>query len=437
MKTRTLRSISASVAASITVGALLSGCAAAAPAGGDSNGPVDLTFVSWDPNMSEIVDIWNGANPDIQVEVVSPSESADELVTKFITQNKAGTNPDIVKVEYQSLPALIANGAVVDLTPYADGVADKFDAAALSQVEFDGKLYGVPQDFAPVVSFYRQDVLDSVGLPAPTTWDEYAELARAIHAANSSQYLGTFSAGDPGWFAGLAQQAGASWWTVDGEDWTVEANDAASVKVADYWDGLIGEGVIKSDPFWSTQWNAQMNDGTLAGWISASWAPAQFPNIAGDTAGKWIAAPLPSWTAGDTTTGIWGGSAMAVTSNSKHPKQAVEFLDWLNASDEGLAAQVSTINIYPAATSGRALPELEQPPAFMSNQPGYYALISEVAPSARSFDIWGPNATVTFSAYRDGFSTALQNGTPLRAGLDAMQKATFDDMSKLGFSVSE
>ncbi|MDO7882824.1 ABC transporter substrate-binding protein [Salinibacterium soli] len=436
MTPRSLRRLAAAATATAATAALLAGCATTGGTGSDG-GPVTLEFVSWDPNMETIVDTWNEANPDIQVELTKPSESADELVTKFITQAQAGANPDIVKVEYQSLPALIANGVVVDLNEYDSDLAGKFDDASLAQVQFEGALYGVPQDFAPLVFFYRQDVFDSLGLSAPTTWDEYAAAARTIHAANPAQYLGTFSAGDPGWFAGLAQQAGANWWSAADDTWTVAINDAASKKVADYWQGLIGEGVIKSDPFWSTQWSAEMNDGTLVGWVSAAWAPAQFPNIAPDTAGLWTAAALPAWTAGDDATGIWGGSAMAVTSDSKHPAEATKFLDWLNTSDEALALQISTINVYPAATSGRSLPELDAPPAFMSNQPDYYAFIGQVAPTAKSFDIWGPNATVTFGAYRDDFGTALQNGTSLSDALDAIQATSVEDLEKLGFTVAQ
>ena len=437
MITRNIRRVAA-VGVAATIALLLTACGSGSGPGAGTapGGDVKLTFTSWDPNMDKVVGAWNKANPGTQVELINPSETGDELVTKWIAQNKAGTNPDVVKVEYQSLPALIANGVVVDVGQYAD-IAGKFDAASLAQVKFEDKIYGVPQDFAPLVFFYRKDVFDALGLKAPTTWDEYAAAARAVHAANPAQYLGTFSSGDPGWFAGLAQQAGANWWKASGDTWTVAVNDAAGKKVADFWNGLIGAGVIKSDPFWSTEWNAQMNNGGLVGWISGAWAPAQFPTIAGDTKGKWAAAPLPAWQAGDTTTGIWGGSAMAVTSNSKHPAEAAKFVDWLNTSDEALKLQVSDINIYPAATSGRSLPELNAPPAFMSNQPDYYKLIGQVAPSARSFDIWGPNATVAFGAYKDGFASALQHGTPMSSALDTMQKVTVDDMLKLGFKVQQ
>lgn len=425
----------------MTAGLVLAGCSGGGSGSPSSaptteGGSVKISFTSWDPNMDKIVDVWNKANPDIQVELVSPSESGDELVTKWIAQNKAGTNPDVVKVEYQNLPNLIANGVVVPLDTYAPDLASKYDAASIAQVKFQDKIYGAPQDFAPMMFFYRQDVFDQLGLKAPRTWDEYAADAKKIHDANPKQYLGTISSADPGWFAGLAQQAGGNWWSTSGDAWKVSINDAASKKVADYWTNLYQQGVVEGTPFWSTDWNAQMDNGTLVGWISAAWAPAQLPNIAADTAGKWTAAALPAWTAGDTTTGVWGGSAVAVTSDSKHPAQAAKFVEWLNTSEEALKMQISTINIYPAATSGRSLPELDQPPAFMKNQPDYYKLIGQIAPNARSFDIWGPNAAVTFGAYRDGFANALQNKTALSTALDTMQSTTVADMTKRGFTVA-
>jgi multiple sugar transport system substrate-binding protein len=53
----------------------------------------------------------------------------------------------------------------------------------------------------------------------------------------------------------------------------------------------------------------------------------------------------------------------------------------------------------------------------------------------RTFDIWGPNANVTFDSYSNAFGAALQKKTSLAAALDTMQNATVSDMKKLGFQV--
>lgn len=232
------------------------------------------------------------------------------------------------------------------------------------------------------------------------------------------------------------QQAGANWWTTHDETWNVAIDDAASQKVADYWQGLIEEGVVKGDPFWTPQWNVEMNDGTYAVWISGAWAAAQIRGIATDLAGEWRIAPLPTWDAGDHTTGIWGGSSLSIMANSQHPAECVEFIKWINASDEGLAAQINDIGVYPAANNGRALPELDTPPEFFHNQDDYYDVIATSAKNARSFDIWGPNANVTFSNFRDAFANAIQNRTSFTDALTTMQNATVADMERLGFNVT-
>ena len=228
---------------------------------GAAHGKVTLSFVNWDGGMQSAVDQWNKENPDIQVQLTKPSGTGYTLYNKLITNNAAGTNPDVTEVEYQALPALIANKVVVPIDQYIGDISAGFDKSSLAQVQFEGKTYGVPQNVCPMVFFYRKDIFDSLGLKAPTTWDEYAADAATIHAKNPKQYIGNFSAVDSGWFAGLAQQAGANWWTTTGTTWNVAINDAPTQKVANYWSGLIDKGLVSPEPNWSPQWNTDMNSG--------------------------------------------------------------------------------------------------------------------------------------------------------------------------------
>ncbi|MFJ4408756.1 ABC transporter substrate-binding protein [Streptomyces sp. NPDC088910] len=397
-------------------------------------GKVELSFWDWDPNMDKVVAKWNTAHPEIHVKLSNPA-GGDQLVAKMITAHEAKNGPDIAKVEYQSLPALVSKGVVRDITEYTKDTVEKFDQPTLKSTVFEGKVYGVPQDVAPLMLFYRADLFTKYGLAVPTTWDAYAAAARSLRAKAPKAYLTNFDAADPGWFTGLAQQAGADWWTTSGTTWKVDIAGAPTVKVADYWQGLVDDGVIAKNPSFSPQWNKQMNDGTLLTWISGAWAPAQIGGIAPATKGKWAVAPLPAWTAGDPATGIWGGSATTVTSDSRHPAEAAAFASWLNTDDAAVTEQVKQINVYPAATAGRSLPVLQAAPAFFPNQPDFYAQVKKVAPVARSFPMWGPDVTVTFTGYTDNFSKALQGGGSFKGALDAMQSATVADMKKLGFTV--
>ena len=397
---------------------------------------VHLTITDWDNGMPAVVAAWNSTHPDIQVQLIKPSGTGYTLYNKLITDNSAGTNPDISEIEYQALPEMVANKVVVPLNKYLPSLSSSYSSQIMNLVNFQGSTYGVPQNICPMVFFYRKDVFAKLGLSAPTTWAQYAADAAKIHQANPKEYLGNFDAADPEWFAGLAQQAGANWWTASGNTWTVAINDAATQKVASYWQGLVNSGVISPEPSWSTQWLTDMNQGNIVGWVSAQWAPNQFPTIAPSTAGKWAAAALPAWTAGDKTVGTWGGEAEVVTANSKHPQQAAEFINWMNDSQEGLNLLIKNVAVFPAATFARTSPALATPPAFMSTQPGYNTLMASVARGVRNFQIWGPNASVTFSAYSDAFASALQNHNSFSSALTTVQNTTVSSMKSTGFQVA-
>lgn len=434
----------AAAAAALLAAGLLTATAACGGGGSDgkaggaatakSKDKVTLTFWDWDPNIDKVVAKWNAGHPDIQVKLSNPA-GGDQLVAKMITAHEAKNGPDIAKVEYQSLPALVSKGVVADITQWTKDTVTKYDDATLKSTVFQGKVYGVPQDVAPLMFFYRTDLFAKYGLSVPKTWDDFAAEAKTVRSKAPSAYLTNFDAADPGWFTGLAQQAGANWWTTSGDSWKVDIADAPTKKVAGYWQGLVDGGSIAKNPSFSPQWNKQMNDGTLLSWISGAWAPAQLGGIAPATKGKWAVAPLPAWTAGDPATGIWGGSATTVTTDSHHPEQAAQFASWLNTDDAAVTEQVKQINVYPAATAGRSLPVLAAPPAFFPNQPDFYAEVKKVAPAARSFPMWGPDVTVTFTGYTDGFGKALQSGGSFTGALDSMQSATVADMKKLGFTV--
>lgn len=414
----------------------LTGCSAGAQTTADTSKVVHLTFTNWDNGMQTVVNTWNKENPDIQVKLIKPSGTGYTLYNKLITDNKAGTNPDISEVEYQAIPEMISNKVIIPINKYLPKLSKTFSKSTLQQVTYEGKTYGVPQNICPLVAFYRTDILAQYGLKPPTTWAQYASDAVALHKANPSLYLGNFDAADPEWFAGLAEQAGANWWTTSGSKWTVAINDSATQKVASYWENLVNEGAISPQPGFSTQWNTDMNNGTMVGWISAQWAPNQLPTIAPNTAGKWTAMPIPAWTAGDNAVGTWGGEAEAVTASSKHPAQAAKFVNWMNNSKQGVNLLIKNVAVFPAAASYQSLPALKTPPAFMSNQSDYNSVMKSIAKGVRGFQIWGPNASVTFNSYSDSFAQALQNHTSFTQALNTVQSATVSDMKKTGYKVA-
>ncbi|MCX5409255.1 extracellular solute-binding protein [Streptomyces sp. NBC_00335] len=435
----TYRGLAAAIA--VLLGATaLTACASSDPAdkGGAAadSGPVALTYWAWAPNLDKVAELWNQKNPNIKV-TVQKQASGDDLVTKIITAAKAHQAPDLVQAEYQALPTLVSNDALADISKEVAGAKEAFAPGLWQQTTLGSDaVYAVPQDSGPLMFFYRTDLFQQYGLTVPTTWEEFAATAKALKAKAPDKALTTFSSNDPGLFAGLAQQAGAGWWTTEGQKWKVGIDDAATRKVADFWGGLVQDGAIDNQPMYTPAWNKALNTGEQIGWVSAVWAPGVLTTAAPETKGKWGMAPLPQWDASKPATGSWGGSTTAVTTDSKHKAAAAKFATWLNTDPQALAALVKESGIYPAATAAQTGGALAKAPDFFADQPDFYTKAAEIAKTTAPA-AWGPNVNVAYTAFKDEFGKAAKAKSGFGAALTAMQGATIADLKKQGFEVAQ
>ncbi|MEV5355338.1 extracellular solute-binding protein [Streptomyces sp. NPDC052693] len=417
----------------------LTACGTGSGDSGTESGPVSLTYWTWTPGMDKVVDLWNkgpGRKDRITV-TVKKQASGDTLVTKILTAHKAGKAPDLVQAEYQALPTLVSNDALADISEDVAGAKDSFADGVWQQTTLGtDAVYAVPQDIGPMMFYYREDLFEKYGLSVPTTWDEFAQTARALKKAAPDKDLTTFSANDSGLFAGLAQQAGARWWTTSGDRWKVAIDDAATRKVAKFWGGLVAEGAIDNQPMYTPSWNKALNTGQQIAWVSAVWAPGTLTTAAPDTKGKWAMAPLPQWPGSENRTGSWGGSSTAVTTDSGHREAAAKFAAWLNTDRAALNALAKESGIYPAATNAQTSGAFLKPPAYFSQQADFYTKAADIAETTAP-SAWGPNVNVAYTTFKDAFGAAAKNKSDFGAALRKMQADTVADMKKQGFEVAE
>jgi len=416
-------------------GALLSGCSSAPStdeptAAGD--GPVTLEYWAWNESQEKIVAAWNESHPDIQV-THSDVGGGGDTSAKLVTSTRAGNAPDVALVEYNTLPAMIVAGVAADITEYTGDLAEQFAPGVWSQTTFDGATYGVPQDTGPQALNYNKARFDELGVEVPTTWEEFAEAAEAIHKADPDAYITTFAPAEFGGFAAFAQQAGAEWWSVDGDTWTVDIDGEASKAVADYWQDLIDRDLVLAEPLLTPEWNASLNEGNILSWPAGIWAAGVLYGVGEQMEGDWALAPLPQWTPGDASAAFQGGSGAIVTTSSEHPKEAAEFAAFMASAEVG-QIQIDTGG-YPASLAGQELTLESEPPALMSNQDDYWDVAAEIAASTIPDLSWGPNVNVASSAFEDAMASAITNGTPLSDALTETEKVVVEDMRSAGFEV--
>ncbi len=195
----------------------------------------------------------------------------------------------------------------------------------------------------------------------------------------------------------MAQQAGASWWGVDGDAWNVKIAEEPTDKVAGFWGGLVEEGVIDNKPMYTPEWNTALNTGKQVGWLSAAWGPGVLEGNAGATAGMWKVAPMPQWDASKPSTGNWGRIFHCCDVSVQEPRRRSQVRHMLNTDPEAVKALVKEAGIYPADTAG-AESSLTEAPAFFSNQPDFYKVVGEAAQNVGSFTYGPPNVNVAYNA---------------------------------------
>jgi len=403
-----------------------------------SDGAVELSFTSWIPGIEDVVDVWNEANPDIQVTVQTGPNGNSGTYQNFFNQLKAGNAPDLGQIEYDALPNFRVQDGLTNLAS-CEGVLEAQDDFVdwtwnLASFGEEDAVYAIPQDSGPMAMFYRADLFAENNIAIPTTWAEYADAAEKVRATGG--YITNFSQNDINQFAGLVWQAGGTWFDNNGTDWTVSLDDETSVTVADYWQDLIDRDLVSTLPGWTTEWDNAYNTGAAWTWNSAAWGANSIASGAPDTAGLWSVAPSPQWEAGDEASGNWGGSSTAVFNGSKHPYEAATFALWLNTSDEALTMLNEGANIYPAAKSGLELPVLAEGVEFYGNQPIYDVFATASAEVSNDFN-FGPTMTQTYNDVSDGFKGAVTGSGTLTEALQSAQSSTIDALKAQSIPVKE
>jgi multiple sugar transport system substrate-binding protein len=427
--------IIASIATLAVAGLALAGCSSSgADSGASSDKPVTLTFWSWAPGSQKIVAEWNKTHPNIQVKYTDAGGGNDSSA-KLLTASRAGNAPDLAAVEYTTLPSMIVADVPLDITEYVKDVKDNFTSGTWDQTTFDGHVYGIPQDVGPMAFPYRSDKLAALNIPVPKTWEDFDKAGVAIHTAEPGTSLASLPADQFGFYAGVATQAGGTWWSVKDGKWTVGIADDASLKVADFFEKMSKDGAITTDPLLTPEWNKQVNAGTMLSWPSALWAPGVIEGVAPDTVGKWTMAPLPQWKAGDSAVAYQGGSAVIVTKGSKHPKEAAEFDKWMNASNTGAKLLLNVANAYPATIYGQKEAKSSKPPALMPQQTDYYEVAAKIASDTIPVT-WGPDFNFAQSTFTDALNKAIANGTPWRDALITTQTAVVKYMKMAVYKVT-
>jgi len=401
--------------------ALLSGMAAFAAAEAPS-----LTVWCWDPAfnlyaMSEAAKVYQQDHPDFVLEIVEvPWDDIQTRINTAATSGDLSILPDILLCQNNAYQKNVISypNLFIDLTN--SGVDfNLFGGGCVGYSVIDGKNYGVPFDNGAAINVLRTDILAEAGYTiadlTDITWERYIEIGKDILAKTGHPLVSSTSGGGDLMHM-ILQSAGSGMFDDDGQP--ILANNEILVAAINTYLELVKEGVMIEVNNWD-EYIASFITGNVAGTINGCWILGSV-QTATDQAGLWAVTNLPKLDVpSGTNYSANGGSSWGVTSNSKNPELAIDFLASTFAGsvpfyETILPASGALANFLPAANSD----VYTEPQAFFAGQAIYAEIVDfsgKVPPSAPG---------VYYYEARDALAAAITNinmGGNVQAELQAAQ----------------
>ncbi|MFI8827418.1 ABC transporter substrate-binding protein [Streptomyces sp. NPDC053431] len=402
---------------------------------GTANEPVTITFWGWAKGSKDVVQAFNASHKNIQVKFEEIPSGTAGGYAKISNAVKAGNAPDLVSIEYSSLPEFVSSGALQDIGgEFTEQDRAKLLPQAVDLTTLGGKTWAVPFDAAPQAFYYRKDLFAKYQVAVPKTWDEFRSAAEKVRKADAKTRIATFFPDDPTTFEAMAWQAGAQWFKAENDTWKIDTTDPATTKVAAYWQGLLDADLVHKNASFSPEWTGSLKNGTTIGYLGASWGAGVLKGTLPEQSGKWAVAPMPNW--GTPASGMLGGTSFAVTKDSDKKAAAVEFAEWMSTTEAGVKARISsgTSSAFPAATALRPVAKSVFDASYYGGQ-DIYALFEEAGASIDENWAWGPTTGTTNTTIKDQFGRIAKGGPGITDAIKAGHDATVAELTKRGLKV--
>ncbi|WP_252863389.1 ABC transporter substrate-binding protein [Paenibacillus riograndensis] len=163
-------------------------------ASGSSKGTVTLKMWGGVPPESgpqEVIDNWNKAHPETQVEYVR-FVNDDDGNLKLDTAMVTGQDVDLfVNYTVSHAAKRVESNLALDLSSFTDYNIDEKMGSDAEGWKINGKYYGVPTTKSAFFIALNKDALDAAGLPVPKdwTWDELREYAKKLKVGDKYGFI--------------------------------------------------------------------------------------------------------------------------------------------------------------------------------------------------------------------------------------------------------
>ncbi|MBG0740018.1 ABC transporter substrate-binding protein [Paeniglutamicibacter antarcticus] len=250
-----------------------------------------ISFMSSHPGTSQpieqtLIDAFQSANPDIKVDLITGGSNYEEVAQKFQTAQAGNNVPDVVVASDVWWFRYSLSSTIVPVDEILKAVNDKtsdYNTTLYDDYKYDNAHWAVPYARSTPLFYYNKDHFKAAGVPdrAPKSWEEFAQWAPKIKAANAGQpgYANAYQypalAGYAGWtLQNVLWGYGGGW----SKEWDITADSDATVKalqwvqdtiVKDGWAGVSSKDAV-SDMTAGAVSSTVSSTGDLVGTIKAA-----------------------------------------------------------------------------------------------------------------------------------------------------------------------
>ncbi|QJD87044.1 extracellular solute-binding protein [Cohnella herbarum] len=246
----------------------------------------------------------------------------------LILGNAAGEVPDVALGIGEATPVDYAmRNAVEDLSGYPDfeEVFDRFIPGVRRAMSYDGGVYGLPEVQNFQMLFYRTDILESLNLKVPDTWEDVFDMLPTLQENGMTM---NYPKAD---FSTLFFQNGAEPYSADGLTSTLTSDQG--MEAFKRWTELFDKYNLPID---IPAFFQHFRDGDIPIGVADFNTYVQLLVAAPEITGHWKIAPLPGIKQPNGQVARWspqGLSAGMIMKKSERKDEAWQFLKWWTSAE--------------------------------------------------------------------------------------------------------
>jgi multiple sugar transport system substrate-binding protein len=375
---------------------------------------IDMTdpITVWiDQPRQPAIDAYKKAHPGTANLIKTVIVDREQFPSKVLLYNNTGSGwPDVVFAEPR-LVARVSDAAhnfPLDLSTVIPA-AQLANYDGQSNCTFNGKVYCVRNDLAPMVTYYNAPLFQQWGYTVPKTFEDMQALSDKVAAEHPGYLLGTLGDGWS-WLSFFEASGCPEADVVDTGTLKINVNDPNCTRAANLVDHMIANHTLWNTDYFDASFVKQGNQNHILMLIAPVWAALgtfkgtyytdkTTPNQSSGVLG--VAAPL-KWAADATAqTAAMGGAAWTISQHTKNVSLSADLIEWVTQNADfwkgttNYPAYKPLQPLFQAAVSGDKIFASDPFPAMQTAA----SEISATGDNWPRFDLDAPLTTVIKDSY--------------------------------------